>query len=159
MGTNVPTTDDYTGLNIISAEDDVQVIGLKIDGGGILSTALEIVGGNVVMGNASKLTITPVGTQTMGVADTVDSGALYQPIISTGNVVSDLTTTITDGLTAGQLLIIANVDSGETITLDANAKTFLSGGTSVVMGEGDAIMLIWDGAQWLHLATGANAGA
>ena len=86
-------------------------------------------------------TITPTGT--------------YQPISSASAVTTSATTAIADGVKNGQLLILVNENASDTIIVKDSANTHLSG--DITLGNDDTLMLMWDGADWLELATSNNS--
>lgn len=90
----------------------------------------------------TQFSITPTGT--------------YQPITSTAAVSTSLTTAIISGTVNGQLLILANENATDAITIVDGANTKLGGDKVLTGGEGDNIYLVWDGADWLCIGYNDN---
>ena len=86
-------------------------------------------------------TITPTGT--------------YQPISSASGVTTSTSTAIADGTKVGQILILVNENASDVIVIDNGGNTHLS--ADISLGNDDTLMLIWDGADWLELATSNNS--
>lgn len=86
-------------------------------------------------------TITPTGT--------------YQPISSASAVTTSATTAVADGVQNGQILILVNENASDAIIVKTAANTHFSG--DITLGNDDTLMLLWDGADWLELATTDNS--
>lgn len=86
--------------------------------------------------------ITPTGT--------------YMPLTSAAAISTHATTAIVDGTVNGQLLIITNENGTDAITIIDNANTKLGGNKVLTGGEGDAIFLMWDGADWICIGYNDN---
>ena len=94
----------------------------------------------VVVG--TQFSITPTGT--------------YQPLTSAAAVSTSLTTAILDGTVNGQLLILVNENASDAITIVDEANTKMGGDKVLTGGQGDAIFLMWDGADWLCIGYNDN---
>jgi hypothetical protein len=81
----------------------------------------------------ASLPITPTGT--------------YQPLSSAASVATDTTSAIADGGETGDLLILRNINASDTITVDGVGGN-VECKADIVMGAGDTIGLIWNGADW-----------
>jgi len=88
--------------------------------------------------------------EVVSAGSTIVPTGTYQPLTSTGSVTTSTSNAIADGTKVGQLLILVNENSSDTITIDDGANTRLSG--DAVLGNDDSLMLIWDGADWLEIA-------
>jgi len=86
---------------------------------------------------------------------TITPTASYQPISSASAVTTSATTAIADGVLNGQILILVNENASDVITIKDSANTHLSG--DIALGNDDTLMLMWDGADWLELATSNNS--
>jgi len=85
---------------------------------------------------------------------TITALGTYQPLTSSGAVTTSTTTAIADGVKVGQILILVNENGSDVITIDDGGNTKLSG--DAVLGAGDTLFLIWDGADWLEIAQANN---
>jgi hypothetical protein len=95
-------------------------------------------------------------------AITVTSGATLTPtssyvqLSSSGPFTLSATTAIADGTTAGDTLVLHNINAISTITIPNAANTALAGATSLTLGPRDTLTLIWDGADWVETARSDN---
>ncbi len=95
------------------------------------------------------------GTITVTSGLTIEPLGNLQPITADGAVSTSASTAIGDGSrrSYGDLLVLLNVGSNA-ITIKNSANTLLGG--DVVLGANDTLLVIWDGDNWVRLATGDN---
>ena len=86
---------------------------------------------------------------------TIVATGTYQPISSAGAVTTSATTAIADGVVNGQILILVNENASDTIIVKNGANTHLTG--DITLGNDDTLTLMWDGADWLEIATSNNS--
>ena len=161
MGSLVPTA-DYVGLRIVSTENDVDVFALVVAGGGPLSTGIEIESGDFELSGATQVIFTPEADD-VAAASSITSGALYIQISDAGNnggITTSTTDSIVAGTQTGQLLIIQNIDTdaADTITIDANANILTPAAGVIALTIDDIAMFIWDGDEWVHIASTLDNG-
>ena len=144
-GDDLVVTDDITAVDIvatgdISAGDDLGASGdLIVVGYGLIGTYLWMAELDVqaVVTNGA---ITPAGT--------------YSPITSTAAIVLSATTSIANGANRGELLLLINENAADTITVKDAANTALTG--DIALGPKDALLMIWDGADWVEVSASNN---
>ena len=134
-------TGSYT---LADADNDVGIAGdlevdddVKVDGN--LSALWYVVTKTVAIDLGAGFTITPTGT--------------YQPVTvsGAGTVTSDGTTSIADGSTSGQVLIVINEDDQDVVLTDGT--NILAGGNiTLTASADDSVVFLWDGADWVVLA-------
>lgn len=86
---------------------------------------------------------------------TIVATGTYQPITSASAVTTSASTAIADGVVNGQLLILVNENVTDAIIIKNGANTHFSG--DITLGNDDTLTLMWDGADWLELATSNNS--
>ena len=91
----------------------------------------------------------------IGAGETITPTGTYQPLTSAAAVTTSAVTAIADGAVNGQLLILANENITDTIIIKNGANTHLSG--DITLGNDDTLTLMWDGADWLGIATMDNS--
>ncbi len=137
---NIVTTGDVTaGDDVIATDnlfayDDLWVVGYGVIGEYLRLTEITV---QTVVTNGA---ITPVGT--------------YTPITSAAAATLSGTTAIVDGAAIGQLLLLINENAADAITINDGANTALTG--NIALGPKDALMMIWDGADWVEFSASNN---
>jgi len=134
-------TGSYT---LADADDDVGIAGdLEVDDDvqvdGNLAALWYVSTKQVAIDLGVGFTITPTGT--------------YQPVTVnyTGTVTSDGTTSIANGSTSGQVLIVINEDDQDVVLTDGT--NILAGGNiTLTANTDDSVVFLWDGADWVVLA-------
>ena len=126
-------SDDDVGIaGDLEVDDDVQV-------DGNLAALWYVSTKQVEIDLGAGFTITPTGT--------------YQPVTVnyTGTVTSDGTTSIANGSTSGQVLIVINEDDQDVVLTDGT--NILAGGNiTLTANTDDSVVFLWDGADWVVLA-------
>ena len=146
-GAGAVTSADLTATDDLSVGDDAGITGdlttlnLRVTGQANIADLMTIVP-KTAIAVGSGATITPTGT--------------FQPITSTEVVTCDTTTCVADGANKGDLLILQNANASDTITIDG-AGGNVECKTDVVLGAQDTLWLIWNGANWICLATHDNS--
>ena len=98
--------------------------------------------------NLSAATTVSV-TNAVGATGLVPLGT-YQPLDAAGTVGAIVTTT---GMTAGDLLILANIGT-QTITISDTGVMALS--SNAALGPADSVTLVYSGTGWIEIGEGAN---
>ena len=127
-GTDLVATGDLTVTDDGTIGDDLTVAGSLFTGEAPIVVAV------------TNTTLTPLGT--------------YQPVTSTVALTLSATTSIADGTTIGQLLILVNENAADAITVKDAANTALSG--DAALGPKDVLIMIWDGADWVEISQANN---
>ena len=91
----------------------------------------------------------------MSATSTADACGTVKQITSIGNVTTNTFTSPTASY-AGCCMDIVNVDTADTITLDANAKFKTIGGANQALGPDDTVRVCSNGTNWYQV--GAEAG-
>jgi hypothetical protein len=140
---------DY-GLDMDTA--DVTTADIRLSNGETISNVTDTV---VQVGGFFALSVG--ATQDLGAGFTLTATASYQPITNStgGSITSDTTTAIANGVVAGQVLILCNLDAQD-IVIDDGANTDLGGNVTLTGGAKDTLTLIWDGTDWMGLAVHDN---
>jgi len=86
---------------------------------------------------------------------TIVATGTYQPITSATALTTSATTAIADGVVNGQILVLVNENASDAITIKNGANTHLT--ADVALGNDDTLTLMWDGADWLEIATSDNS--
>lgn len=135
------------------------------DGGGSITTRMVIKNdGDVGIGTtspASKFVVAPPASAAVagGGTITADACGTIKQITSTGNVTTNTTNTFTAPTAsyAGCCMIVINVDTADTITLDANTLFKTIGGANQALGPSDAVEVCSNGTAWYQIgAVSAN---
>lgn len=129
-------------------------------------------GGNVRVGGGSgavgtgPLVVTPPATETIAAAGTITVNACgtIKPIQSTGSVTTNTTNTFTAPAAgnSGCCMVVTNVDTADTITLDVNANFITGAGTDIAVGPGDGVQVCSNGTTWYQgnaLSSLASSGS
>ena len=95
-------------------------------------------------------------TTALGAGFTLTPVTSYHTLAGTAARTSDGTTAINDGVKEGQILVLEGTDDSNTITIQDGANTQLAGGADAVLGAGDTVTLIWNGANWVELSRSNN---
>ncbi len=99
-------------------------------------------------------------TETVGSGGTITANACgtVKGINSSGSITTDTTNTFTapDGTYAGCCMDVINVDSTDTITLDANTNFKTNTGGNIALGPNDGIYICSDGSFWYQIAPFSN---
>jgi hypothetical protein len=141
-----PTATTSNHLNIGGTIfGDVSTDNVRIGGSGVVSVG--------------PLVATPPAAQTIAAGNTIAANACGT--IKQINAGSAVTTDTTNTFTApagygGCCMDIVNVDTTDTITLDANANFKTIGGVDQALGPYDTVRVCSDGANWFQM--GAVAG-
>ena len=158
---DVTGASDFTGemtLVNVTASGTLDVAGVSTLAGPVDATgALTVTGVTTLASNVTAGGYFGLGEQTFisvtaGLSITPTSS--YIGLRSAEAVTTGTTTAITDGDFVGQVLILVNENASDAITIDDGGNTQLSG--DAVLGEGDTLMVIWDGADWLEVAQANN---
>jgi len=119
--------------------------------------------GNVGIGTtspASKFVVAPPASQAIAGADTItaDACGTIKQITSAGNVTTNTTNTLTAPTAsyAGCCMTVINVDTADTITLDANTLFKTIGGANQALGPSDTVQVCSNGTNWYQV--GAVSG-
>ena len=134
-------TDDLSVGDDAGITGDLTTLNLRVTGQANIADLMTIVPKTAVA-VGSGATITPTGT--------------FQPITSTEVVTCDTTTCVADGANKGDLLILQNANVSDTITIDGTGGN-VECKADVVLGAQDTLWLIWNGANWICLATHDNS--
>ena len=133
------------------------------DGATEVLTVLD--GGNVGIGTtspASKFVVAPPASAAVAGGGTItadDACGTIKQITSTGNVTTNTTNTFTAPTAsyAGCCMTVINVDTADTITLDANTLFKTIGGANQALGPSDAVEVCSNGTNWYQIgAVSAN---
>ncbi len=155
-GATTLTTKGWVEAKLAAVPDDM--------GDHTATTTLDMNGNSIV--NADDITTTGTitigefltveqGTQTVNSFATLTPTKSYYKVEGNGGAVSfNATTAIADGTTAGQVLILEGNHDTNSVQLPDNANTKLDG--SFTIGNGDSIMLIWNGADWIEISRSNN---
>jgi hypothetical protein len=73
---------------------------------------------------------------------------------ASGSITLNTTTPISNGTTAGQVLILRGSDNTNTITINDSGNVNLSG--DITLGDSDILMLLWNGTQWIQVSYSNN---
>lgn len=107
-----------------------------------------------------RLVISPPASEAVAGAAviTADACGTIKQITSVGNVTTNTTDTFTSPTAsyAGCCMDVVNVDTADTITLDANAKFKTIGGADQALGPDDTVRVCSNGTNWYQV--GAVAG-
>lgn len=137
----------------------------RADGAGITSTRMVIDNsGSVGIGVStppSKFVVAPPASAAVadGGTITADACGTIKQITSTGNVTTNTTDTFTAPTAsyAGCCMTVINVDTADTITLDANTLFKTIGGANQALGPSDAVEVCSNGTNWYQIgAVSAN---
>lgn len=152
-----PTLYGYSGGALGTNQTGTQVTALRwtsagnvgVGGNHAPQVAMDVDGGLVVRDNSS--TTLTADNQSVTVGD-----RSYLRLGSNNTTSGNRTITLTSGVQTGQMLIITNASSASFGVANgafelADSGNVNSGGTRS-FGPGDAITLIWDGAQWIELS-------
>ena len=150
---------DYTG----SATTDSIDYGVDMSAAAINTADLRLENGETIHnGTDNVVAIGGALGVVEGTAIPIASGgqitvtaSTYLPITSSAGITTSATTAISDGAYVGQILIIVNENAADTIVIKNGANTHLTG--DITLGNDDTLTLIWDGADWLQLATSNNS--
>lgn len=92
---------------------------------------------------------------TVGATFTLNVSTQYHKITASGaSRTSSTTNAISDGFFIGQILILEGTDDTNTVIIKDNANTKLSG--DITLGLNDTLTLLWNGSDWIMLATTDN---
>ena len=119
-------------------------------------SAVYVTGSNGVV--ASKfLTLAGRAPLVLTNGDTI-SGQLgtYVLLSSSGAVSTSTSVAISNGGTVGNVLLLQNANAADTITVDGVGGN-VECKTDKVLGAGDTLMLIWNGADWNCLSLSDNS--
>ncbi len=137
----------------------------RADGAGSISTRMVIDNsGSVGIGVStppSKFVVAPPASAAVagGGTITADACGTIKQITSTGNVTTNTTNTFTAPTAsyAGCCMTVINVDTADTITLDANTLFKTIGGANQALGPSDAVEVCSNGTNWYQIgAVSAN---
>jgi len=94
----------------------------------------------------------PTTVQTLAAGTTILANATIVQIQSTGNVTVTTNPLIADGQD-GQVLIIVNVDTTDTITLTDGNNVQFAGGVNKALGPSDSVMMMFNStiADWVEI--------
>ena len=147
------TTDSWDyGLDLSGAA--INTADIRMENGETISngtdTAVQI-GGFLALEEATTQDLTTNGW-------TLTATASYQPLTVAGSAhtTSDATTAIANGAVAGALLIVCNEDATYDVVFKDGANTQLGGDITLNNGEDECLTMIWNGADWVALATHDN---
>lgn len=124
--------------------------GLTITTGGLTVTAGDVAFTNGWINFGAQSTFTVVDTLPITPTGT------FQPLDSSGAVACDTSNCIEDGATVGDLLILQNINAADAITIDGTGGN-VECKADVVLGAQDTLWLMWNGADWICLATHDNS--
>ena len=137
----------------VGIEGNVAVTGTLASSGAATLASASVTGVGTVgtflgWGEATAVSVTA--------GSTITPAGSYQPITCSevGPVTTSTTTAIADGGAVGYMLILVNENVTQTITIDDGGNTLLSG--DAVLGAGDTLWMIWDGADWVEIAQANN---
>jgi hypothetical protein len=130
--------------------------GLTVTAGGVTVTAggLDVAAGDVFLSNGwvnlaantfivtDTLPITPTGT--------------FMSLSSTTAAACSTSNCIEDGTTVGDLLILQNTNASDAITIDGTGGN-VECKADVILGAQDTLWLMWNGDDWICLATYDNS--
>lgn len=151
---------DYAG----SATTDSFDYGLDLSGAALNTADIRMENGELISNGTDTavqiggfLALTEGAVIDLGSGGTITPTASYQPITNAtgGSINTDGTTAIADGAVAGALLVICNEDAQDVVILD-NANTLLGGNVTLTGGAQDCLTVLWNGADWVGLATHDN---
>lgn len=91
---------------------------------------------------------------TVAASDTLIPATRTHILTAASAVTLDTTTAIQDGLYKGQMLILVGTDDTNTVTINTGANTHFSANRA--LGDGDTLMLVWDGTNWLEVSFANN---
>jgi hypothetical protein len=155
----------WTDLPVTSAASAAtkESYSAQIDGNAILTVYGESdgAGGTQNRGVAIGTTVAtpaflvaPPATQTIAATNTVtaDACGTIKRIDAASSVTTNTTNTFTAPVAtqAGCCMIVANIDTVDTVTLDANANFKTAGGTDVAVGPYDSVEVCSTGSYWFQ---------
>ncbi len=91
---------------------------------------------------------------TVGAGFTLTWTSGYHVLTGTASRTSDVTTAITSGAFAGQILILQGTSDTNTIIIKNGANTKLTG--DITLGAEDTLTLVWDGTKWVEITSSNN---
>lgn len=120
--------------------------------------------GNVGIGTttpAAKFVVDPPASEVVASAGTITANACgtIKEITSSGSVTTNTTNTFTAPTVsyAGCCMTVINVDTADTITLDANTAFKTIGGANQALGPSDVVQVCSNGTNWYQVgAVSAN---
>jgi len=116
---------------------------------------------NMGIRNAASTIFTPSTVQTLVAGTAILANATLVMINSTGNVTLTSTPTIADGQD-GQILVVLNVDTADTITLQDQGTLASSNlrlvGTGVALAPRESVMLVYSSTvgDWVQVSASGN---
>lgn len=122
--------------------------------GGNLTTTGTVDATELIVGNWAQ-----IDAQTaivVGAGATITPLGSFQPLTSAGAVTCSTTTCIANGVTKGEILILANENITNTITIDGTGGN-VECKTDAVLGARDILTLIWNGADWNCISLADNS--
>lgn len=109
--------------------------------------------------NDKILNVNRAGIQSVTSSGTISVGASYIPVEGSGVAASNVTiaTTVGTGLwdAPGRILIIEGINDINTVTIVEGTNVNLASSTRM-LGNGDILMLIWNGYKWLEVSYSDN---
>ena len=106
------------------------------------------------LADIGALLVPPAVTATLGASDAVPASSLTARVSGDGGPV-DLTSNpqVAAGTYDGQQLWVVGGHATNTVQLDDGDCLLLAGGASAVLGEGSALLLMWDApnSRWIEL--------
>jgi len=144
-------TDDIDyGLDMSAA--DINTADIRLSNGETIANTTD---GEVTFASADvEIGLFTIHTEQTAI--TVTNGGVltptgtYQPITAAGEVTPTVTTT---GIDTGAILVIVN-ESAETINIADSGTMMLN--AAVALGQYDTLTLLFDGTNWLQIATADN---
>lgn len=131
----------------------------QFDGAVAATSTLGVTGLSTLTGGATVAGWTTLTAQTTIVVTdtmTIAPTGTYQALSSTGAVACNTTTCIANGTVNGQLLILRNANASDTITIDGTGAN-VECKADKVLGAQDTLTLLWNGADWVCLASSDNS--
>src|SRR3990167_582426 len=148
-GTAAGTIATYIGIHLQNPANTHITNAIGVDIAAITNATGYMLG----IRNADRTAFTPSTVQTLAAGTTILANATYIMINSSGNVTLTNNPVIANGQD-GQILIIQNVDSADTITIPENNVQFAPSG-NLALGPGDNVTLIYSATlgDWYQIAS------
>lgn len=155
---DITATDDLAVTDDAAVGGDLAITGATTAGSDITFASGTTLGEAVdtVLDLSEFLAFTEQTIVVVGAGLSITPTGTYQPITSTAAVTTSTTTAIISGTVNGQLLVLANENASDAIIIDDGANTALGGNKTLTGGQGDAIWLMWDGADWICIGYNDN---
>ena len=163
--------EDLTATDDLTVTDDATISGATALNGGITADTNKFIVADTTGNTTIAGTLTAGSTVTLTTwiglapqAHTLVADLTITPTASLVNlstvdhpaITCNTTTCIVDGTRPGDLLILHNVNSTNTITIDGTGAN-VECKTDKTLGAGDTLTLLWGGADWSCLALHDNS--